>query len=233
MDFAMESKSKVFLNLNLPGVGVKCPVEFGLVFIIKCDCGWLKWLIFDVALFIVVIESPAELCVCAKWWSRGGDTGSDFTLIGIGDVDGGGVLFDTANWLSALKIWSERNKAKILAKMSTKYLSRYWNSNGVHTLCAERYLYSDDSNWISPLHLMNSLKSLVARTNRDWDTQCSAFAMQRPEYLVLFVADAAGNMMKLDFLIVNISRMGSQLVDILRYKLSRRLSACLSSLVPV
>lgn len=23
----------------LPGVGVKCPVELGLVFIIKCDCG--------------------------------------------------------------------------------------------------------------------------------------------------------------------------------------------------
>lgn len=57
--------------------------------------------------------------------------------------------------------------------------------------------------------------------------------MQQPEYLVLSVAGAAGNMMKLDFLFENISRMGSQMVDILRYKTSRRLSACLSSLVPV
>lgn len=29
-------------------------------------------------------------------WSRGGDTGSDFTFTFIGDVEGGGVLFDTA-----------------------------------------------------------------------------------------------------------------------------------------
>lgn len=80
---------------------------------------------------------------------------------------------------------------------------------------------------------MNSLKSLVVQTNRDWDTRGSVFAMQLLEYSVTFVADAAGNMMKLDFWIVNISRRGSQRVDILRYKISRRLSACLSSLVPV
>lgn len=48
-----------------------------------------------------------------------------------------------------------------------------------------------------------------------------------------FVADAAGNMMKLDFLFVNIFRGGSHMVHILRYKISRRSTACLSSLVPV
>lgn len=82
---------------QLPGVGVKCPVEFGLVLIIKCCCG-CKTLTFAVALFIVVADRPPAFCVWAKWWSRGGDTGSDFTLIGIGEVDGGGVLFDTAKW---------------------------------------------------------------------------------------------------------------------------------------
>lgn len=84
---------------SLPGVGVRCPpVEFGLELIIRCCCGWLSTLEFEVALFIVVIDRLAELWVCAKWWSRGGDTGSDFTLIAIGDVLGGGVLFDTARW---------------------------------------------------------------------------------------------------------------------------------------
>lgn len=103
----------------------------------------------------------------------------------------------------------------------------------MHTSCAEQCLCLDDSNWICPWHLLNSLKSLVVRTNRDWDTKYSAFAMQRPEYLVWFVADAAGNMMKLDFLFVNIFRVGSHMVHILRYKISRRSTACLSSLVPV
>lgn len=84
---------------TVPGVGVKCPpVEFGLELIIRCCCGWLSTFGFDVALFIVVIDRLAELCGCAIWWSRGGETGSDFTLIAIGDVLGGGVLFDTARW---------------------------------------------------------------------------------------------------------------------------------------
>lgn len=220
------------MSIYLPGVGVKCPVELGLVFIIKCDCGWLKlkWLIFDVALFIVVIESPAVLCVCPIWWSRGGDTGSDFTFIGIGDVDGGGVLFDTANWVNALQVIdvSRTNIRECVFRV----MWFQWCTI-LHTLCAERCLCLDDSNWICPWHLLNSLKSLVVRTNRDWDTQCSAFAVKQPEYSVLSVAGAAGNMMKLDFLFENISRMGSQMVDILRYKTSRRLSACLNSLVPV
>lgn len=83
----------------LPGVGVKWPpVEFGLELIIRCCCGWFSTLEFDVALFIVVIDRLAELWVCAMWWSLGGDTGSDLTLIAIGDVLGGGVLFDTARW---------------------------------------------------------------------------------------------------------------------------------------
>lgn len=91
-------KFKIIIKLNLPGVGVKWPpVEFGLELMIKCCCGWFKMLIL-VALFIVVIDRLAELCVWVKWWSRGGDTGSDLTLIAIGDVLGGGVLFDTAKW---------------------------------------------------------------------------------------------------------------------------------------
>lgn len=82
---------------NKPGVGVKWPlVEFGLEFIIRCCCGWFSTLMFEVALCIVVIDRLAELWVWAMWWSRGGDTGSDFTLMAIGDVLGGGVLFDTA-----------------------------------------------------------------------------------------------------------------------------------------
>lgn len=115
-NFELMVSQQMTANGYLPGVGVRCPVELGLVFIIKCDCGWLMWLIFDVALFIVVIERPAVLCVCAKWWSRGGDTGSDFTFIGIGDVDGGGVLFDTANWVNALQ-----NKAKGQKKTSVGF----------------------------------------------------------------------------------------------------------------
>lgn len=54
------------------------------------------------ALFIVVVDSPAVVWTCAIWWSRGGETGSDFTLIGIGDIDGGGVLFETANCVNPL-----------------------------------------------------------------------------------------------------------------------------------
>lgn len=98
-----QTNKKILITKQMkykPGVGVKWPpVEFGLELIIKCCCGWFKTLIFEVALFIVVIERLAELCVCAIWWwSRGGDTGSDFTFTAIGDVLGGGVLFDTAKW---------------------------------------------------------------------------------------------------------------------------------------
>lgn len=105
---------------NLPGVGVKCPVEFGRELITKC-WWWFKTLILDETLFIVVTDKlplplppasppPTEPLPPLLLWpppppppiillwccSRGGDTGSDFTLICIGDVEGGGVLLDTA-----------------------------------------------------------------------------------------------------------------------------------------
>lgn len=44
--------------------------------------------------------SPLPPC---GWCSRGGDTGSDFTLIDKGDVEGGGVLLDMARWGSPLQ----------------------------------------------------------------------------------------------------------------------------------
>lgn len=128
--------------MNLPGVGVKWPpVEFGLEFMIKCCCGWFKTLILVVALFIVVIDRLAELCVWVKWWSRGGDTGSDLTLIAIGDVLGGGVLFDTAKWdklqifFFSLDVPFQRFKTITKDKL---------------TWCALNYSNDYDSNWIIP-----------------------------------------------------------------------------------
>lgn len=45
---------------------------------------------------------PAEPLLFCWWWqperSRGGDCGSDLTLIETGEVAGGGVLFGTAKW---------------------------------------------------------------------------------------------------------------------------------------
>lgn len=51
---------------------------------------------------------PIKLFWC-EWWSLGGDTGSDLTLTDRGDVEGGGVLFDTAKCGKPLK----KNNKKI------------------------------------------------------------------------------------------------------------------------
>lgn len=203
--FVIKRKNNYFLlkkrKLNdvnrLPGVGVRCPVEFGREVIIRCDCGWLKWLIFVDALFIVVIDNPLEFCTCPIWWSRGGDTGSDFTFIGIGDVAGGGVLFDTANCVIPLK----KNNI-FLFFFSPKYyfqLQIFIDENG--TLCVEQYLYYDDSNSAYPLLQMNSLKNLVVQMIQYLDMKTMmmlnqlylVFVMLQPEYLVMLVADAAVN----------------------------------------
>lgn len=109
----MSKTKKDFLHhyVLLPDVGVKWPVELGRELIIKWVCGWLRTLIFDDILFIVVVK-PGVQCpppplppllpppppppIIFVWCSRGGETGSDFTLMCSGDVEGGGVLFDTA-----------------------------------------------------------------------------------------------------------------------------------------
>ena len=109
MDIEIEAEMNK-KKLYSPSVGVKWPVELGRDVIIICCGVWLKTLIFDVALFIVVIDKPDELWLCPMMllWSRGGDTGSDFTFTLIGDVEGGGVLFETAK--CGKPLWERERK---------------------------------------------------------------------------------------------------------------------------
>lgn len=92
--------------IDLPGVGVKWPVDEGREFI-KCE--WFKLLPNDDAADewvkpIIDDVPPSDVTIDCCWcwlssWSRGGEIGSAFILTGAGDdEEGGGVLFDTAKW---------------------------------------------------------------------------------------------------------------------------------------
>lgn len=87
-------------KLISPGVGVKCPVDDGRELIIW---EWLRVLPNEFPPMPIIDEALNDCCWWLSIWSRGGDIGSAFILTGMGDEEGGGVLFDTAKWGIPLK----------------------------------------------------------------------------------------------------------------------------------